>query len=59
DIMIDPVMSVWDKMALIPVIRGAGGIITTIQGDDPLTGTSIIATAAEIHSEIVDLLKKD
>ncbi|HEY6907584.1 MAG TPA: histidinol-phosphatase [Ignavibacteriaceae bacterium] len=59
DIMIDPVMSVWDKMALIPVIRGAGGIITTIQGDNPLTGTSILASASEIHSEVVDLLNKD
>ena len=24
DIMIDPIMSVWDMMALIPVIKGAG-----------------------------------
>ena len=28
DIMIDPIMNVWDIMALIPVIKGAGGIIT-------------------------------
>ena len=27
-IMIDPIMSVWDTMALIPIINGAGGIIT-------------------------------
>jgi myo-inositol-1(or 4)-monophosphatase len=26
--MIDPIMNIWDSMALIPVIKGAGGIIT-------------------------------
>ena len=25
DIMIDPIMSVWDSMALIPIVNGAGG----------------------------------
>jgi myo-inositol-1(or 4)-monophosphatase len=28
DIMLDPVMNVWDSMALIPGINGSGGIIT-------------------------------
>jgi len=31
-IMMDPIMSVWDTMALIPIISGAGGIITDYQG---------------------------
>ena len=38
DIMIDPIMSVWDSMALIPVIRGAGGTITDYHGNDPVSG---------------------
>ena len=56
DIMIDPIMSIWDSMALIPVVKGAGGIITDYQGNDPLTGTSIIATSSGIHSEIIKIL---
>ncbi len=56
DIMIDPVMSVWDSMALIPVIKGAGGVITDYQGNDPVTGTSIIAASAGIHSEVIKAL---
>ncbi len=56
DIMIDPIMSVWDSMALIPVVRGAGGVITDYKGGDPVTGNSIIAAAPEIHSLIVELL---
>jgi len=56
DIMIDPIMSVWDLMALIPVVRGAGGIITDYQGGDPVKGQSIIASAKEIHSEVIKIL---
>jgi myo-inositol-1(or 4)-monophosphatase len=55
--MIDPEMSIWDSMALIPVIRGAGGTITDYHGNDPVSGKSIIATgSAEIHKEIIKIL---
>lgn len=56
DIMIDPIMSVWDSMALIPVIKGAGGIITDYQGEDPLTGESIIAAPEGIHKDVIRIL---
>ncbi|MHB8579273.1 MAG: histidinol-phosphatase [Ignavibacteriaceae bacterium] len=56
DIMIDPIMNLWDKMALIPIIKGAGGNITNYQGNDPLVGTSIIATGGNIHNEVINIL---
>jgi len=56
DIMIDPIMSVWDLMALIPVVRGAGGTITDYQGNDAVKGTSIIASSPAIHSEVIKTL---
>lgn len=56
DIMIDPIMSVWDSMAVIPVIRGAGGTITDYQGGNAETGNSTIATGGIIHNEIVKIL---
>lgn len=56
DIMIDPIMSLWDLMALIPIIRGAGGIITDYHGNDPVHGTSIIAAASDIHDEVIKIL---
>ena len=56
DIMIDPIMSIWDSMAVIPVIRGAGGIITDYNGNDPAKGNSIIAATKEIHSQVVKIL---
>ncbi len=57
DIMIDPIMSDWDKMALIPIIKGAGGIITDYNGGDPVNGDSIIAATQEVHSKVINLLK--
>ena len=34
--MTDPVMNLWDRAALVPIIEGAGGRITDWQGGDPL-----------------------
>ncbi len=56
DIMIDPIMSVWDTLPLIPIIKGAGGIITDYQGNDPVGGSSIIAASAGIHNEVINIL---
>lgn len=56
DIIIDPIMSDWDKMALIPIIQGAGGIISDYQGNDPVTGNSIIATVKQLHSKVIEIL---
>lgn len=59
DIMIDPIMSVWDTMALIPVIKGAGGTITDFKGNDPAKGTSIIASSQNIYYNIVKILNEE
>ena len=56
DIMIDPIMSPWDILPLIPIIKGAGGVITDYQGNDPVKGKSAVASSPEIHSEIISLL---
>jgi myo-inositol-1(or 4)-monophosphatase len=56
DIMIDPVMHVWDLAALIPVIRDAGGIITDWSGKDAFTGNSCVAAGAKLHHIIIDIL---
>lgn len=53
DIMIDSIMSIWDSMALIPIINGAGGMITDYQGNDPIIGNSIVASNKSIHLEVI------
>jgi myo-inositol-1(or 4)-monophosphatase len=56
DIMIDPIMSPWDSLALIPIIKGSGGEISDYQGNDPSKGNSIIAASSSIHSQVISLL---
>jgi len=56
DIMLDPVLNDWDKFALIPVIRGAGGILSDWQGKDPVSGTSLVAASANLHAEVIRIL---
>lgn len=56
DIMIDPIMNIWDSSAVIPIIRGAKGTITDYKGNDAVKGDSIIAASPEIHKEIISML---
>ncbi len=57
DVMVDPIMSRWDVAALLPVIRGAGGVITDYQGNAPEDATSIIASTGEaLHRQVVGIL---
>lgn len=56
DIMVDPIMNPWDIMAVVPVIRGAGGLITDIAGGNPVKGKSIIASAPELHPKVLSAL---
>jgi len=57
DIMIDPVMSIWDTAALVPIIKGAGGLITDYNGEDPMKSDNVIAASPGIHQQILDMLK--
>ena len=56
DIMVDPIMNIWDSMALIPIVRGAGGTITDYHGEDATCGSSIVATGGGIHIEVIEIL---
>ena len=55
-IALDPAMKPWDIKALIPIIRGAGGVITDYAGGDPNRGNSIIAAAPRTHAEVLGYL---
>lgn len=56
DIMIDPAMHLWDVVALVPIIVGAGGRITDYYGGDPLSAQGAVATAGSLHEEVIRAL---
>ena len=57
DIAMDPIMNYWDIQALIPVIKGAGGIITSWEGKAPENATSIVAATPKLHKQVIRRLK--
>jgi myo-inositol-1(or 4)-monophosphatase len=57
DVMYDPLMHLWDIAALVPVIRGAGGVITDAKGGAPYPAASTVAAgSATLHREVVAAL---
>ena len=56
DVMLDPIMHLWDIVALIPIIEGAGGKITSWNGGPPLSGNGIIASNGPLHSQVLRVL---
>ena len=58
DLVIEAGLQPYDIVALIPIIRGAGGIITTWDGGDAAGGGAIIAAGdARVHAAAMELLK--
>ena len=59
DIVLEDTLKAHDYMALIPVIEGAGGIVTDKYGQ-PITinsDGSILATANKaLHNQIIDII---
>ena len=58
DIVIQCGNKIWDIHALIPIIRAAGGIVTTWKNQDPTkAGDIICAPNKNLHNRIVKILK--
>jgi histidinol phosphatase-like enzyme (inositol monophosphatase family) len=53
DAMVDPIMNPWDIAALVPVIRGAGGIITDWQGGSAYPAKSTVASSPQLHASLI------
>lgn len=54
DVALDPVMNPWDIAALVPVIRGAGGVITDWQGRPAYPAQSTVSAATpELHAALI------
>ena len=57
DVMYGPLMNLWDIAALVPVIRGAGGVITDAKGGPAYPAESIVAAAnAGLHRQVIEAL---
>lgn len=55
DVMIDPIMKIWDIAPLGPIITEAGGVFTDLDGNSVPMGESSIACNKALHDELMRL----
>lgn len=59
DLVVENVLKPWDILPLVPIVRGAGGVITNWQGDDDLSEGQVIASANEtLHREVLTRIRQ-
>lgn len=57
DVCLDPIMNPWDIAALVPVVRGAGGVITDWRGGPAYPAESTVASATPaLHTDVLRAL---
>lgn len=58
EVMLDPVMNIWDCAALLPILREAGGTFTDWQGRPTIRGGNAISTNARLFDQVMRVVKK-
>ena len=58
DIMLDPVMNVWDSAALLPIVEEAGGTFTDWRGERTIHGGNAVSTNRALFNEVMQAIKE-
>jgi myo-inositol-1(or 4)-monophosphatase len=57
DIVIEAGLEIYDIAAQVPIVRGAGGIMTSLDGGPVLQSSCVIAASHQkLYSEVIDIL---
>jgi histidinol-phosphatase len=56
DVMIDPIMNIWDIAPLKPIISEAGGAFTDLDGNPNPLGSSALACNPILHKQIIKMI---
>ncbi|MAD93002.1 MAG: histidinol-phosphatase [Gammaproteobacteria bacterium] len=57
DLGVEAGLNAYDIQALMPIVRGAGGVVTDWEGGNPSLGGTVLASATQaLHSEAITLL---
>ena len=52
-VVADPVMNPWDLVPVIPVLKGAGAVVTDWHGGNAVATGNIIAAAPKLHAQVL------
>jgi histidinol-phosphatase len=58
DIMLDPVMNLWDCAAILPIVEAAGGTFTDWRGTRTVEGGNSIATNGKLFAEVMRVVRR-
>lgn len=58
EVMLDPVMNIWDCAALLPIVEEAGGTFTDWRGERTIAGGNAIATNGVLFAEVMRIVKQ-
>ncbi|MGH9323912.1 MAG: inositol monophosphatase family protein [Vicinamibacteria bacterium] len=58
EVMLDPVMNLWDCAALLPIVEEAGGSFTDWSGKRTIDGGSAISTNGVLLDEMMSLIER-
>lgn len=59
DVMVDPVMALWDAAPLQVILEEAGGTFTDWQGTPTIHHQESVATNGKLLSQVMDIVKRD
>ena len=59
DLVVESALKPWDVQALIPIVEGAGGLITSWDGKDAQEGGRVVAAGdPRIHALALEVLRR-
>jgi len=58
DVMLDPLMNIWDCAALLPIVSEAGGTFTDWNGTQTIAGGNAISTNGILFEEVMGIVKE-
>jgi fructose-1,6-bisphosphatase/inositol monophosphatase family enzyme len=58
DIMLDPIMNVWDCAPLLPIVEEAGGTFTDWRGQRTIHGGNAISTNGKLFDSVMATIRE-
>jgi histidinol-phosphatase len=59
DLMLDPIMNVWDCAPLLPILEEAGGTFTNWQGERTIHGGNAISTNGVLFEAVMSVIRHE
>jgi histidinol-phosphatase len=58
DLMVDPIMNIWDCAPLVPILKEAGGAYIAWTGEETIRGGDGISVNAHLRSAVLDIVRR-